>query len=245
VSNRKSLLFILPLIALALMACNLGINLRAVRGSGNLQTEERSVSGFDRVSLSGLGNLNIVQGDEEGLTIEAEDNLLEYITTEVVNGELQLGIRDGVNILPTKEIRFDLKVKELKEIAVSGAGNVKADSLRADDLSMSVSGAGNVDIQDLQATTLKIRSSGTGNFDLAGKVDEQEVSISGAGNYRAADLESSSASLTISGAGNSTLWVKDSLTVKISGFGRVEYYGDPKVNQDISGGGSVKNLGNK
>ena len=243
--NRKSLIFTLPLIALVMMACSFGANIRSVPGSGDLKTEERSVSGFNKVSLSGVGDLNITQGNEEKLSIEAEDNLLEYITTEVVNGELQIGVKQGISILPTKTIRFDLTVKDLDAIAVSGAGNVRADALHSDDMSMSVSGASNVEIKDLQATHLKVNSSGTGNFDLTGKVEKQEITISGAGNYRAPDLESGAANLTISGAGNSTLWVKDSLTVKISGFGRVEYYGDPQVNQDISGGGGVKSLGSK
>lgn len=244
-TNRKSFLFILPLIAMVIMACNFGINIQAVRGSGNLKTEERSVSGFDRISLSGMGDLNIVQGDEEALTIEAEDNLLQYITTEVRDSELQIGIKDGANILPTRSIRFELRVKDLTAVSVSGAGNLKMDALRAENLNLTVSGAGNVDIKNLDVTDINVKSSGTGNFNLAGKTQTQNITISGAGNYRAADLESNSADLSVSGAGNSTLWVKEKLTVKISGFGRVEYYGDPTVTQDITGGGSVKSLGSK
>lgn len=244
-TNRKSILFILPLIALVMMACNLGINIQAVRGSGTLKTEERSVSGFDRISLSGMGDLNVVQGDEEKLTIEAEDNLLQYITTEVRGSELQIGIKDGTNILPTRGIHFELRVKNLSAVSVSGAGNLKMDSLKSNDLDLTVSGAGNVDIKNLDVTGVNVKSSGTGNFTLAGKTQTQNITISGAGNYRAGDLESNIADLSVSGAGNSTLWVKEKLTVKISGFGRVEYYGDPTVTQDISGGGSVKSLGNK
>jgi len=243
--NRKLVLFILPIIALVTMACSFGVNFKSIRGSGNLETEERSVSGFDTVSLAGMGDLHIVQGDEESLSIEAEDNLLQYITTEVVGSELRIGIKDGANILPTKSIKFTLGVKELNKVSVSGAGNVSADSLESDNLELSVSGAGNIDLKDLNVKDLVVHSSGTGNFTMAGKADTQNITISGAGNYRGGDLESNSAELTVSGAGNSTLWVKDSLQVKISGFGRVEYYGEPKVTQDISGGGSVKGLGSK
>src|SRR5690242_12646963 len=54
-----------------------------VHGSGNVVTEARPVSGFDRVSVSGAGQLKVTQGDAESLTIETDDNLLPYIRSEV------------------------------------------------------------------------------------------------------------------------------------------------------------------
>ena len=69
---------LLALAVLPLCACNF----TAVRGSGNVVTQERQVSGFDSVALSGVGEVFITQGDKESLTVETDDNLMRYIQTE-------------------------------------------------------------------------------------------------------------------------------------------------------------------
>jgi hypothetical protein len=63
---RKSVYFVLPLVALVLMSCGtVNIGFRTVRGSGNLISEERAVSGYERVVVQGSGDLYIEQGSEE------------------------------------------------------------------------------------------------------------------------------------------------------------------------------------
>ncbi len=246
-STRKPLYLILPIILLLTMACQIGIpafmNRETVRGSGVTKSEDRSVSGFDRIALSGAGDLHITQGSEEKLTVEADDNLLPYITTEVVSNELRIGFKDTANVIPLKDIRFDLTVKNLNNLSISGAGNVQADALKSSTLGLDISGAGKVDMKGLDIQTLTVKSSGAGTFDLAGIANKQTVTLSGTGNYQAGDLKSQTASIVVSGAGNSTLWVMESLNVQISGLGKVDYYGSATVDQQISGAGTVKNLG--
>ena len=247
---RPSFLFVMPLIALVMMGCqftgvNVNINRKIVRGEGNVVRQERTVSDFDALSLSGIGEVVITQGDEEGLTIEGEENLLEYITTEVKGSTLEIGTQPNVNIVPTRDLRFELRVKSLNNISVSGVSNITADALSGEKLEMSVSGAGNVDIDDLALTTLVVRSSGTGSFTLRGQADTQDITISGAGNYSAGDLQTRQTTIKVSGAGNGTVWASETLDVVISGLGKVEYYGSPSVQKDISGAGSVESRGDK
>lgn len=244
--NRKSLLFVLPLIALVLMSCrvaNIRIDSERIHGSGTLKTETREVSNIERISLEDIGDLTIVQGDKEGLTVEADDNLLQYIETNMRGRELELKLKDGYQVSSDSTIRYKLTVKNLNRVSVAGAGNVTAEKLKVGDLALNVAGAGNVDIADLQAGDLRAEMSGSGNFNLKGKVDSQDLTINGAGNYTAGDLESKTAKVTINGAGNVTLWAVDDLNIRISGFGDVKYYGSPDVTQSITGGGGVKSLG--
>lgn len=245
--NRKMLLIIAPIIALVLISCRVGIDLdgRRIRGSGTAKTETRAVSDIERVSMEGQGDLTIIQGNEEGLTVEADDNLLPYIETRMDGRELVLTIKDGYSIDTVSKIRYTLKVKDLNRISISGAGDVRADSLKAGDLSLEIAGSGNMKIDDLQAEDLTARTSGSGNFDLKGEVKTQRVTINGAGNYTAPDLKSAEAEATISGAGNVEVWATDKLDVRVTGVGNVSYYGQPAVSQSITGGGSVKGLGSK
>lgn len=243
---RKSIYFVLPLIAMVLMACgtiNLGFNM--VRGSGNVVSEERAVSGFDKVSLQGSGDIFLEQGSEEGLTIEADDNLMQYITTEVRNGELVIAFKDNVSVQTSRDIRYYLKVKDLSNVSISGSGDIIAESFETSALRLSISGSGNVNIDDLDVTTLTIQSSGSGNFELNGTAGTADVTISGSGKYIAGDLETNDTSITIGGSGEARVWAKNNLKVQISGSGDVNYYGSPSVSQSISGSGDVNSLGAK
>ena len=80
--------------------------MNVVKGSGRVQTESRTVQGFTEVDLAGQGSLTITQGADEALTIEAEDNLLPVLTSDVQHGRLVLGTKDNTIIRATKPIRY-------------------------------------------------------------------------------------------------------------------------------------------
>ncbi len=238
-------LFVFAFVAIA--ACNFSINLNndRVRGSGNLVTEEREVSDFDRVELNGAGELIIEQGDSEALTVETDDNLMQYIRTEVRDGRLVLEIKPSLNIMFMEKLIYRLTVKELREVQISGSGKVTMDRLETDELKIGTSGSGKFEFGDLQANSLSARTSGSGQFIIAGKVEETNVDINGSGKFNCPDLESTNTDVSISGSGEVTTWTSGKLDVNISGSGSVRYYGNPQTNQSISGSGSVKKLGDK
>jgi hypothetical protein len=218
-----------------------------VRGSGNIVSEPREVSDFTGVALSGSGNLTITQGDNETLTVEADDNVMEWIETEVRSGTLHLGFRSGVNIINTsRAIEYRLTVRDLNSLTVSGSGNANAENLVGEDVTITVSGSGEVQIDELTASTVTVVISGSGDVDVnGGAAEQQAITVSGSGQYRAADLPSESADVDISGSGDATLWVAEMLDIVVSGSGNLDYYGTPQVNQRVSGSGDVRSLGTK
>lgn len=231
--------------AIGLIGCS-GLNI--TRGSGNVISEARSVSGFHAVNLTGAGDLTVTQGDTEALTIVTDDNLLPLITTTVENGVLIIGYdskRGTISVSPSRSIKYNLQVKNLDSVELAGAGNISATALKSDVLSVTSSGAGNINLAQVTGKTLNITTSGAGNMILSGQVENQNASLSGIGNYNGSDLKSANATITVSGAGNATIWATDTLDVKISGVGGASYYGSPKVTQSISGIGAVKSMGNK
>ena len=230
------------LIAIALLLCACG--LRAVRGSGKLVTESRDVSDFDRVSLAGSGEVILIQGETESLTIETDDNVMRYITSEVEGGTLTLGTESGKLVSPTR-LKFTLRVKDLSGLRISGSGDIDAERFDTDDLEIVVSGSGDVRIDALMASKVQARISGSGDVELAGEATGQEVTISGSGKYRGGDLRSETVSVTISGSGNATLWTTASLDARLTGSGSVSYYGNPLTDVSSSGSGKVKGLGDK
>jgi hypothetical protein len=208
-------------------------------------TESREVSGFDSVSHTGIGRVIITQGDKESLSIEADDNLLEHITSEVKNGALELGFNENVRFESTSSITFTVGAKDIVELDSTGTGSFEIDDLGTEKLRILKTGTGNILIDALTATNLVVNADGTGDIELAGRVVNQELDLKGTGNYDAPDLESQTASVDVTGTGSVVLWVLDSLDVEIVGISKVSYYGSPDVTQNITGTGSLTSLGNK
>ena len=235
----KPSLMAAALTALLAAGCSAGLV-----GSGHIVSETRQVAGTNAVSLAGVGDLTIVQGEPESLVIEAEDNLLPHIRTRVVNGLLEISEKGSLS--PTKPLHFKLTVSTLGKITSSGAGSVQSDKFSSPGLlDLRVEGAGKVKISQLECETLKLVLAGAGDVNLQGHARTQDVEISGAAAYRADDLRTQSTKLVISGAGSAKVWAIGELNVEISGTGNVDYFGTPQIKKQIDGVGSLHALGDK
>jgi hypothetical protein len=241
-TNKIAFLLVFVII---ISACGLPMRITEVRGSGNVITETRPVAGFNAVDLSDVGKLIIEQGNREVLEITAEDNLMEYIESNVSGSQLELGFKEFVNIHPTKDIIYRLTVKNIDHIGSSGLGKIESKKLETENLFVEISGNGRISIDNLEAETLSLVISGLGDISLNGRAKQQKLEISGAGNYKAPNLESETAMVDISGSGTAILWVTEQLNLELSGAGKVHYYGSPELNSNISGVGEVINLGEK
>ena len=245
--KRFLLVLLLLLGTLALPACNARV--RVIQGSGNVITETRQVSNFDRIDLSGSGKVILTQGGSESLTIETDDNVMEHVKTEVEGGILKLGlvtgIQTGLNIQSITRLVFYVGVDDLTGLSTSGSGEVESNKIEADRLDLSVSGSGAIRIADLSASEVKAEISGSGGSNLDGNVAAQDVNISGSGEYQADDMCSESVKVNVSGSGNATVCANETLDVDVSGSGSVNYYGQPSVNSSSSGSGTIKGLGEK
>jgi hypothetical protein len=218
-----------------------------VSGSGNVVSETRKVSGFDAVSVEYPAQVSIKQGNTESFKIEAEDNLLPSLKTEVKDGTLKIFYKKtgDKHVNPTKPVVITITVKDLKEVDFSSAGELTVDGLKTDNLDVSLSGAGNLELNDINIKELSVDLSGAGSVTASGTTDALDVNISGFGDFKGADLHNKTAKVNISGAGSATVWVDNQLDANISGAGSVKYYGSPDVTKEVSGVGGVNHQGDK
>ena len=253
-SRFPKIFIILMVIVPIITACAVPFRPRLIKGSGNVIVEDRKVSGFDKILVSGAGKVIITQGDSESLSIETDDNLMEYIETKVNGNTLEIGFKDDIVLSsnggqaaldPSGGFTFRISVIDLEAILLSGAAKFEVEKLKTNQLRINLSGAGDITVSDLNANQLDVVVSGAGNIELIGKVEVQNVLLSGFGRYQAFDLESQEADVTISGAGGADVWVTEKLAVTISGAGDVNYYGSPTVTQDISGLGRIQSQSEK
>ncbi len=252
--------------AFAMLACQAigAMGGRRIRGSGHIVEETREVDDFTGVELATLGTLFIETGARESLRIEAEDNLLPYIETEVHNGCLRISTLHNAHLRKTKPVNYYLTVKTLDSLSISSSGDVEAPSFETRKFSVNLSSSGNLTLEDLDvealnvhisssgdmrmetlhAETLEVHLSSSGNLDIAGgQVEEQDISINSSGDYNAKDLESEEAEVRLSSSGEATLNVNDYLHARLSSSGSVYYLGNPTVDATTSSSGNVVRLG--
>jgi len=205
------------------------------------KTEDRAVSGFHTVDLSGGYTLEIMQGEKESLRIEGDEEDLQKILTEVKNGILEIKVNG--RITNSKKIKLYLTFKKLEKISSSGSiAMTGKGTLKFDKLDLDLSGAAVVDL-DIEAASLDADMSGSTDAKLRGRIADLDIDISGAGSLDASSCISQNVEIEISGSGDARVNAAKTLNVEISGSGSVAYHGDPAIKKSVSGSGSVKKAG--
>lgn len=214
-----------------------------VKGNGTIRTQARPVTGFTAVALGLPAHVEIRQGNAEGLTIEAEDNLLPLIEATVQRGTLEIKPARNNLQLEAKAIRIVVQAKQLDGLAIGGSGTIAADALKAGRLRLDLGGSGTFDIRGLRADRVVVAVGGSGNVRLAGSAARVSIAIGGSGNVDAPSLVADAAEVSIAGSGDAALAVRSSLQATIAGSGDIRYSGDPSVAQTVVGSGRIKRVG--
>jgi hypothetical protein len=236
---KTNLLSLMLSSALLLTACDNSITGPRVRGTGPTETEERTLSSFNRVELKIDGEVILTQGPQQQVRVEAQRNILEVLETEISGNELQIEY-SRVNVRDHDPIKVYITVPSLSEVQVSGSGKVRSGSpWSASSFEVKVSGSGNAELDFAQVTGLRTNVSGSGEVKLSGVAQSHSINISGSGRLAAYELNTQDTDVSISGSGRSYVLASRNLSADISGSGSVYYRGEPKVNTRISGSGKV------
>jgi len=219
-----------------------------VPGSGKIQTEIRVPGAFEAITVEYPGaEITVEQGDKEVVEIEADDNLLPQLSTEVLSGTLTIKNAETdwkTTVNPSKPVKINIIMRDLSEIILSApVGDLKVNDLQTGTLKLVVSGGAQVRLNGIQVSVLDSMLSGAGDIQASGTADELKVVLSGLGDFNAAELQSNKADIELSGMGGATVRVEDDLAATITGAGSIQYFGNPHVEQTINGAGSVKPAG--
>ena len=233
--TRKNYSVLFLILATLLLNCNVV----GERGNGNVVKQERKVAAFNAIDVSGAFDVYITQGSTQLVVVEADENLLPLIRTEVKGGILMVGNEKPIR--DPKSLKVHITVPDLKGIEISGAVNLHSQNkLTFSELEIKISGAAGITLE-LAVQKLEIGSSGGSEMKLSGMANRVDMNVSGAVNLHAFDLMTEVIHLKISGAGDAEINVSRELYADISGAASVRYKGDPpKVDANASGAGSIK-----
>ncbi|WP_339840665.1 head GIN domain-containing protein [uncultured Maribacter sp.] len=216
---------------------------RTIKGNGNNVTIERNTGNYDGVAVSGWFDVDLVSGNEGEITLQGEENLLEYIITEVKDGKLVIKTKKGVNLKTSSwksEIRITVPVESINTVSMSGSGDIVGKTtIKTDKFTTSMSGSGDITL-DIDTGSISANMSGSGDINLSGNTTDFDATISGSGDIEAYDLEADNVNATISGSADIQVTAKKSIKARVSGSGDISYRGNPeKVDTKTSGSGDI------
>jgi hypothetical protein len=213
-----------------------------VVGSGRVVTDERQVSGIESISIGSSMNLIIEQSGSESIRIEAPEDIIPYIVTEMVNGELQIELKP-VRFMSIRSIDCYISVKDLNAIRVSSSASVKCDNLKTENLfvEMASSSKGSLTVD---VTNLDLRIASSANLTISGKADLQNIEVNSSGRLNAYNLVSKDCKIEVNSSGSANINVSNNLDAIVRSSATVNYKGTPKVNSDIASAGSLKKVSN-
>jgi hypothetical protein len=189
-----------------------------VRGSGVAATQTRTLPSFRAVELAGGSTITVHVGAKQTVVINADDNLIDRVKTDVRHGVLVVSERGSfATNLP---LTVEVTVPTLDSARLMGSGPISVDGVHA---------------RQFTAEVL-----GSGMLTISGTVDQLDASLAGSGNMQLGDLTARSVTASVPGSGRLDVQATHTLDASIPGSGAIVYGGHPKaLKQVVSGSGAI------
>lgn len=237
--DMKNLKFVLIIfLSLGITFCSNGQIRRTVYGNNNVVKKVREAGKFTGLRVSSGIDVYLKQSGNESIEVEADENLHEYIQTEIRDGVLN--VYTEANIREAEMKRVYVSMKEISSLKTSSAGDIIGETpLKTEKLELSASSAGDIKIE-VNAKEIEANISSSGDVTLTGEADILNASLSSAGDLNAYGLEVREADVSASSAGDADINVSDRLRARSSSAGDINYRGNPKyVDGHSSSAGGV------
>lgn len=217
---------------------------KRIKGNGNVTTITRTTSDYDAVSFAGSFDYILVSGTEGRIKIEGEENLLQYIITEVNNGTLSVKTKNRISLQTSrnKTIKITVPFEDINAVSLTGSGDVwNEDTISTPHFKTSVTGSGD-SILDVEATSVDASVTGSGDLTLKGRTNSLTVNVTGSGDYKGFNLSANDVDVSVNGSGDAKVVCHGHLKARVSGSGDIRYSGTPKTEDSkIAGSGSIRN----
>ncbi len=225
------------------------------------KTETRAVSSFTGIDASSSFNITVTKGEKESLTIEADDDVMQYVRSEVKQGILRLYLDNNRGkIKNVKTLKASIVMKNLDLVRLSGACKLASDDLFVSDnfnidcsgasglnlniktnaLDVDLSGACNIGLKADVADNAKFDASGASKMQVELTAATVRFSVSGSSKI---DLKGSATKFDIGTSGASTIKAADfiatSVTVRSSGASNISVHATESLNVNSSGASTI------
>src|SRR5215467_4425609 len=118
-----------------------------IHGSGNTVTQSRTLGNFSQISFSSEGTVYISQGATTTFTVEAQQNVIDDLHTDIHGNELQIYnkhcLKDQAPII------IHITTPNITSVSLSGVGSIITQGkIYSSSCDFNVSGTGTIETQD-------------------------------------------------------------------------------------------------
>lgn len=192
---------------------------KGIKGSGNIVTRTIDAPDFDRVDAARAVKVVITGKATDKITIQADDNIMEYVVVEAKGGRLTATIDKSVNNVSNADVT----------VTVPANGRIRA---------LDASSASDIDAA-IETGTCTVEASSASKITLKGSAAECSIDMSSASKLSAAEFTVTDCSVDTSSAAKATVNCTDKLRAEASSGSSIRYTGDCQTSISKSSGGSV------
>jgi hypothetical protein len=257
--TQSILIMAISVIAAILLNSCEDMGFGCIRGNGDLTTEQRVVSDFYGIEVSGSFIVYIDSSNETSVMVEADENLLDEIRTQVRGNHLVIETYRDRCINSGNNMTIYVATPHVEEIALRGSGRIYCKPFETPEINVDLDGSGRIFIDymksdesrfDLSGSgtihgtvdtyTAAILVEGSGEIRLDGDAHSANMDLTGSGIIWASEFTTDNADVEVTGSGKIYVYATDLLEARVTGSGIIYYYGDPlNVNKQVTGSGSI------
>ncbi|WKZ65902.1 MAG: head GIN domain-containing protein [Flavobacteriales bacterium] len=210
-----------------------------VKGTGEVVRRNLTVPPFHGIALRGSMDVRLTPGKTTSVTVEAQANIADLVTTEVKDGIWMIATRSDYST--QKPFVVHIQAPSIDMVSIEGSGEVTGEvAFTAGAVRLSVSGSGDMTLQ-LDCDAVEAEVSGSGDIRLAGRCSTLKCGIAGSGDIDAARLACRDAALSVSGSGSIGADASGRVDASISGSGGIALARKPaSLSKRITGSGSLR-----
>lgn len=209
-----------------------------IKGNEKVVKQERKISDFHAIDVTGGIDIILTQGNEVSLTVEADENLHPIIITRVDDGVLKIfpekSIRDA------EELTIHLTFKDIDAISATGGCDISSNGhLKLSKLSTKLTGGSDLDL-DLTVNELVCTHTGGCDASFNGVGQRGVFTVTGGSDVEALNLKLEDCTIVATGGSDVKVNVTSTLTINASGSSDITYTGSPKkVTKTATGGSDI------
>lgn len=208
-------------------------------GSGRIISEKRATGNFTGISSSSAIDVELRYGPATEVVVEADDNVIRYVRTEVRGNTLIIGFEHNTS-LSKVHVKVLVAAPAINKLdASSAAAIVVKDGLKSDGrIELRASSSGSITAA-LDAPEISADASSSGDIRINGRTRHYVAEASSSGDIRSFDLLSETTEATANSAGSLDVYASVKLNARASSGGDVRYKGGAAVEKHEDSGGSV------
>ena len=230
---------ITSILSVLMLSCSISFG-PGIDGNRNVVSQDRNISNdFESIKVGQGLDLYITQSNAVDLSVEADENLHEFIMTEVEDGVLIIYTTENIRRAASR--RINVTVVNLSAIkATSGSEVISTNTIEVDELELNTTSGAEMKI-DVKTESLNCQSTSGSDIKVSGTTVLLFAEATSGSDIKASNLKASISKVKATSGADISLNTSKELTARATSGAGIRYSGNPKkVEKSDSSSGSVR-----